>query len=133
MELYSFLREILVDSLAGVSFQNLPFIIIQLLSSALVTLLIINILKLQNDNRQILAWSVLFTLVFMVAITSVPLSILATAVALGFIFKNTKVNTETRFLILMVAYVSAAGHLVLLLISLLIVFLYSKLVKSNVK
>lgn len=122
-----------IDSLAGVSFKNLPFILFQIIGGSLTTLLIIKLLKLAKDNKSLLIWSLLFILLFIVAITSVPLSLLAAAIVLSFIFKNSTMATETKFAVLIIAFVSAAGHLVLLFISLIIVLLYAKLIKRNDK
>ena len=133
LDYISFVKDILIDSLAGISFRNFPFILIQLLISPLAFIAGAKMLNIDSNLKSSALWAVLFTLLFIIAITSIPLSIIAAALSILYVFHDKGKDTNNKLLVLLMAYASGSGHLILLLISLSVIFVYSKLIKNNAK
>lgn len=143
MEILPFIKNLLIDSLAGISFRNLPFIILQLVAGGLAVLIYFKISKQQGSLAKITALGIAFTALFIIAFTSVPLSIVAGLLVLGFLAKSRQagqvgqahsrkdeaLNGEQMIVVLMLSYAASSGHLILLALSLIVIYLFYRFIK----
>ena len=136
VEIIPFIKNLLIDSLAGISFRNLTFIVLQLVAGGLAVLLYLKISKQKVGFGKITALGVAFTTLFIIAFTSVPLSILAGFLVLAFLLRkpaNTKEGQgfpgEQGIVVLLLSYAAGSGHLILLALSLLVIFLFYRFLK----
>ena len=134
MEIIPFIKNLFIDSLAGISLRNLPFIILQLASSGLAILIYLKISR-QNENiPKITGLGIAFTALFIIAFTSVPLAIIAGFIVVGFFAKAQRrkdetINGEQSLVVLLLSYSAGSGHLVLLALSLLVIYLFYRFIK----
>lgn len=124
MELISFIKNLFIDSLAGISFRNIPFIIVQLISAPIAFILGSRLLKLTKETN-LLLFSVAFTLLFIVASTSVPLAILAFSIVAAFLMKKDKHNRDAQLLMLVFSFAAGSGHIILLVLSIVVITVFS--------
>ena len=125
MEFISFIKNLLIDSLAGISFRNIPFILLQLLIAPLSIILGLRLLNIKDSKKQTILLGILFTLLFIIATTSVPLSILAGFIVLAYSIKSDKNRMDSVFLMLILSFSAGSGHLILLFLTLVILVLFS--------
>jgi len=141
VEIIPFIKNLFIDSLAGISLRNLPFIILQLASSGLAILIYLKISR-QNENiPKITALGIAFTALFIIAFTSVPLSIVAGFLVLGSLAnlpagkagaqsrKGGFITSEQIIVVLLLSYAGGSGHLVLLALSLVVIYLFYRFIK----
>ena len=134
MEIFPFIKNLLIDSLAGISFRNLPFILLQLVAGGLAVLIYFKISKQKGSLARIIALGIAFTALFIIAFTSVPLSIVAGFIVLSFLAKAQRrkeesITSEQGIVVLLLSYAAGSGHLILLVLSLLIIFVFYRLIK----
>jgi len=141
VEIIPFIKNLFIDSLAGISFRNLPFIVLQLITSGLAILIYLKISKQQGNLAKITAIGIAFTALFIVAFTSVPLTIVAGFLVLGFLAnlpagkagaqkrQGNSPGIEQNIVILLLAYAAGSGHLILLALSLVFIYLFYRFIK----
>ena len=136
MEFIPFVKNLLIDSLAGISFRNLPFLILQLISGGMAVMIYLKIAGKKGGIAGKTALGIAFTALFIIAITSVPLSILAGFLVLAFVLRKTAettissgIDNEQRWVILLLSYAAGSGHLVLLALSLVVIYLFYRFIK----
>jgi len=136
VEFIPFVKNLLIDSLAGISFRNLPFLILQLISGGMAVMIYLKIAGKKGGIAGKTALGIAFTALFIIAITSVPLSILAGFLVLAFVLRKTAettissgIDNEQRWVILLLSYAAGSGHLVLLALSLVVIYLFYRFIK----
>jgi hypothetical protein len=131
LEALPFIKNLLIDSLAGISFRNLPFILLQLISAGIAAIIYLKISRYKSNRTSFLVFTIGFTALFIIAFTSVPLSIAAGFIILAFLlFKPDKpgntidVLTEQKIVLLLFSYAAGAGHLILLAMTLIVLAIF---------
>ena len=131
MDAIAFLKNLLIDSLAGISIRNLPFIALQLFSAGITGLLYLKLCGEKHNPLRLIAVTIGFTALFMIAFTSVPLSIVAGSIVLAFLLfkKNPKkaesgMVGEQKIVLLLISYAAGSGHLILLAMTLVVLVVF---------
>ena len=127
----AFLKNLLIDSLAGISFRNLPFIALQLFSAGIAGWVYLKISNEKQNHLRFIAATIGFAALFMIAFTSVPLSIVAGSIVLAFLLfkKNPKkaesgMVGEQKIVLLLISYAAGSGHLILLAMTLVVLVVF---------
>ena len=134
MEIFPLIKNLLIDSLAGISFRNLPFIILQLVAGGFAVMIYFKISKQKGSLSKITALGIAFTVLFIIAFTSVPLSIVAGFIVMGFLAKAQRrkegsITSEQAIVVLLLSYAAGSGHLILLALSLIVIYLFYRFIK----